>query len=139
MSDPYSGAFFTAGRHSLKGSEALSFARDRHDVPGGDIGRSENQGRLLVAAMGALGKRAKVNPAELLLWMASGWRNVSTDIPAGELLDLALTAIQISPKKITNQVVPSTTGTAGAASVVFISSSASSIYADMRADGVVGH
>ncbi|HEX2089618.1 MAG TPA: LCP family protein [Actinomycetota bacterium] len=136
MFDSASGANFTAGVHSFMGREALAFARDRHDVPGGDIGRSENHGRLLMEALEAFSKKVKANPAELLLWLSAGWRSVDTDISARELFDLALTVAQFKNKAVNNLVVPSSTGSAGAASVVFISSSASAIYADMRADGV---
>ncbi len=136
MFDAASGANFTAGKHDFMGREALAFARDRHDVPGGDIGRSENHGRLLMEALAAFSKKLKANPAELLLWMSAGWRSVTTDISPTELFDLALTVAQFKGKAVNNMVVPSSTGTAGAASVVFISSSASAIYADMRADGV---
>lgn len=136
MFDSASGANFTAGVHSFVGREALAFARDRHDVPGGDIGRSENHGRLLIEALGAFAKKVKANPAELLLWLSAGWRTVTTDISSKELFDLALTVAQFKKKAVNNLVVPSSTGSAGAASVVFISSSASAIYADMRADGV---
>jgi polyisoprenyl-teichoic acid--peptidoglycan teichoic acid transferase len=138
MSDPYSGANFTTGVHALSGSQALSFARDRHDVPGGDIGRSENQGLLLIAAMAKLAKKVESNPAVLFFWMEAGWRNVSTDIAPSQLIDVAFSALQIPKKSVKNLVVPSTTGSAGAASVVFISPSAQSIYADMRTDGAVG-
>jgi hypothetical protein len=54
------------------------------------------------------------------------------------LLDLALTATSIPSRRVRNLVVPATNGRVGAASVVFISSSARGIYADMRRDGVVG-
>jgi len=37
---------------------------------------------------------------------------------------------------VNSMVVPATVGTVGTASVVFISGSARSIYADMRRDGV---
>lgn len=136
MFDAASGANFTAGVHSFMGREALAFARDRHDVPGGDIGRSENHGRLLIAALSKVSKKVKANPATLLLWMSAGWRSVSTDISARELMELAMTVVQFKTKAVNNRVVPSSTGSAGGASVVFISSSASAIYADMREDGV---
>jgi LCP family protein required for cell wall assembly len=136
MFDSASGANFTAGVHSFVGREALAFARDRHDVPGGDIGRSENHGRLLIEALEAFAKKVEANPAELLLWLSAGWRSVTTDISSKELFDLALTVAQFKRNAVNNMVVPSSTGSAGAASVVFISSSASGIYADMRADGV---
>jgi hypothetical protein len=54
------------------------------------------------------------------------------------LLDLAITATGVSANNVNNIVVPGSTGNVGGASVVFISGSASSIYADMRKDGVVG-
>ena len=136
MFDAASGANFTAGTHSFMGREALAFARDRHDVPGGDIGRSENHGRLLMEALAAFSKKVKANPAEFLLWLSAGWRSVTTDIDPKELFDLALTVAQFKTRAVNNLVVPASTGTAGAASVVFVSSSASAIYADMRADGV---
>ena len=45
MSDEASRAFFEPGVQTLDGDNALAFARNRHDLPAGDFGRSENQGR----------------------------------------------------------------------------------------------
>jgi hypothetical protein len=72
----------------------------------------------------------------LFTWMAVGWRNIHTDLSPAELLQLALTVTEISPRKVNNLVVPASTGSVGSQSVVFISGGASRIYADMRADGV---
>ena len=33
MDDAFSGAHFTPGVHQMNGKQALSFARDRHDLP----------------------------------------------------------------------------------------------------------
>ena len=49
-----------------------------------------------------------------------------------------LTAAQVEPGHVNNLVVPGSTGTAGGASVVFVSSSARSVFADMRKDGLAG-
>jgi LCP family protein required for cell wall assembly len=136
MHDRYSGANFSKGIHKFRGSQALAFARDRHDVPQGDISRSRNQGILMVSALSKLRKDFAQNPAILFKWLAVGWRNVHTDIKPAMLLNLLLTASQISTKGVNNLVVPASTGSVGAQSVVFISPSASGIYADMRADGV---
>ena len=138
MHDTYSGADFSKGVHHLNGKKALAFARDRHDVPGGDLGRSANQGRLLLAALSKLGDSFAKDPAALLGWMAAGWKNIHTDLGFGTFLDLALTATTIPAGNVNNLVVPATTGSVGTASVVFISGSAQSLYADMRADGIVG-
>lgn len=138
MHDKFSGANFSKGRRILKGPAALAFARDRHDVPGGDLGRSANQGRLLLAALSKLHDVFGTDPGNLLKWIAVGWKNIRTDLSLQTLLQLGLTATRVPASKVTNMVVPATTGTVGSASVVFISGKARSIYADLRADGYVG-
>ncbi len=138
MHDRYSGANFTAGQHHFDGKDALAFSRDRHDVDGGDLGRSANQGRLFLSALAGLRKNFAKDPSRLLTWISVGWRNVHTDLPLATLFDLALTATQVDPAHVNNLVVPATIGQVGAASVVFITSAASAYYADMRKDGVIG-
>jgi hypothetical protein len=64
---------------------------------------------------------------------------LTTDLSVHTLLDLALSATQIPASKVNNMVVPGYTGTVGDASVVFISSSAQAVYADMRADGYISN
>src|SRR5437899_1910962 len=135
MHDRFSGANFSKGRHKFNGRAALAFARDRHDVPGGDLGRSANQGRLLLAALSKLTDVFGQDPGSLLKWISIGWRNIRTDLGLPTLLQLGLTATRIDPNKVTNIVVPATTGTVGAVSVVFLSARAQSLYADLRADG----
>jgi LCP family protein required for cell wall assembly len=138
MHDRFSGANFSRGFHRFNGPKALAFARDRHDVPGGDLGRSRNQGRLMIAALTKLRRVFDKDPARIFGWIAVGWRNIRTDLSVPTLLDLALTASSIPLDHVKNLVVPASVGNVGSASVVFISSSARRIYADMRKDGVVG-
>jgi len=64
--------------------------------------------------------------------------NVQTDIEFDELLDLAFTITTIDAANVTNQVVPGSIGHDGAESIVNLSSSARSLYADMAADGLIG-
>jgi LCP family protein required for cell wall assembly len=138
MSDRASGANFRKGLQHFNGREALAFSRDRHDVPGGDFGRSRNQGRLMLAALSQLHKVFKKDPGKIFGWVAVGWRSLRSNLGVGTLLDLALTAATIPPKRVKNLLVPARNGRVGSASVVFISSSARRIYANMRRDGVVG-
>jgi LCP family protein required for cell wall assembly len=139
MHDRYSGANFPkAGPRHLRGWQALALARNRHDTPRGDFSRSQNQGRIFLGALAELGKEFKQDPTVLFRWISAGWRNFQTDLPPSTLLDLAITATQVNPKNVKNLVVPGSTGTVGGASVVFISGSAASIYADMRRDGIAG-
>jgi polyisoprenyl-teichoic acid--peptidoglycan teichoic acid transferase len=137
MHDRFSGADFSAGVHKLNGYHALAFARDRHDVPQGDITRSANQGVLMLAALKKLHHDFENNPAVVFSWLAIGWQNIHTELSPATLLELLLTATQIPSNRVNNIVVPATTGTVGAQSVVFISPGARSIYSDMRADGIV--
>jgi hypothetical protein len=71
--------------------------------------------------------------------MASGLKNVKTDLSVRELLTLAFSALTVPSKHVTNQIVPATAGSVGSASVVFISPSARALYADMRHGGLIGN
>ena len=137
MHDVNSGANFNPGVQHLNGAQALSFARDRHDVPGGDFGRSADQGRLFLSALGKFRKDFQKDPSVVLEWLGAGLRNVTTDLSLQQLLKLAFSAQQVSPGKVKNEVVPASVGTVGSASVVFISSSAKGIFANMKNDGLI--
>lgn len=43
VSEPFSGADFPAGQQTLEGAQALSFVRQRHDLPRGDLDRIVRQ------------------------------------------------------------------------------------------------
>lgn len=137
MSDSASGTNFEPGRLKLDGGQALAFSRDRHSAPVGDFGRSENQGRLMVAALEELLKQFNRRPGALLQWIQVGMTHIDSDLPLQELFDLALAITQIEPDRVTNLVVPGGSGSAGEASVVFISSEADEIYQDLGDDGIV--
>jgi LCP family protein required for cell wall assembly len=139
MHDPYSGADFSAGVHHFTGKQALAFSRNRHDTPAGDLSRSFNQGSLLVDGLRQLHRDFDKDPGVLLTWIATGVRNVQTDLSISRLVQLAFTALSIGPGHVTNRIVPAGTGNIGGASVVFISPSAHQLYADMRRDGLIGH
>jgi polyisoprenyl-teichoic acid--peptidoglycan teichoic acid transferase len=138
MHDSYSGANFNAGVQKLNGKQALAFSRNRHDTPNGDLSRSLNQGTLLVSALRQLNRYFEKDPAVVLTWLATGVKNVKTDLSIQQLLTMAFTALSIPAGHVTNQVVPATTGTVGGASVVFISPSARVVYANMKNDGLIG-
>jgi polyisoprenyl-teichoic acid--peptidoglycan teichoic acid transferase len=137
MNDAASGSNFAPGRQKLDGGQALAFTRDRHSAPVGDFGRSENQGRLMVAALQKLRKDIARRPSALLQWIQVGVEHIDTDLTLREVFDLALAVSQIDHKRVKNLVVPGGTGSAGGASVVFISGAAEQIYADLGDDGIV--
>ena len=55
-------------------------------------------------------KEYRKDPSRLLTWIAAGVRNLDTDLPMGELVDLAFTASRIGPNDVRNVVLPGGTG-----------------------------
>lgn len=120
MNDHDSGAHFHSGRIKMNGTEALAFARNRHGAINGDFGRSANQGRLLLAALAKF-RRTASDPLRLAKYLVAFKELVSSNVGAGELIDLARAGAKLDPGDIRNVVVPGHTGSAGGASVVFLS------------------
>ncbi len=137
MHDSYSKADFEAGQQELDGKQALAFARDRHSLPEGDFGRSENQGRLMIASLQQFRKQFAKDKSVVLRWLAGGLRNMQTDVPIDQLLSLAFTASQVNPKHVINVVVPGTIGTSGSQSTVNLTAEAKAMFADLKNDGLL--
>jgi len=138
MQDPFSGSNFHPGLKRLRGPEVLAFARDRHSVTGGDFGRQENGGRVLLSALVQFQKEFRENPGRLMTWIAAGVRNMETDLPVDELVDLAFTASGIRFGAVRNVVLPGGTGTVGGRSVVMLSmGTARAIFADAKTDAAL--
>ena len=137
MNDRMSTARFQPGWHHFNGGEALAFSRNRNDVPYGDFSRSENQGKLLLATLTKL--RSEVaNDDDLLGWVAVLNRLAKVDVPADHLPRLAALARRMAPERMNNVVLPGRVGTAGGASVVFLTQDAPKLFEDLRADAVMG-
>ena len=60
-----------------------------------------------------------------------------TDLGPGEILTFAAQTVVAKPAAVPNVVLPGSSGLAGQASVVFLSESASDVFADL-ADGRLG-
>jgi LCP family protein required for cell wall assembly len=137
MHDSFSRADFNAGVQHLNGHDVLAFARDRHSLSSGDFGRSEDQGRVMIAALTQLRKEFAKDPGRLLTYVGAGMQNVQTSMTLDEVMNFAFTALSINPKHVTNVVVPGRTGMVGSSSVVVIDSTAHAIYADLAKDGIL--
>jgi LCP family protein required for cell wall assembly len=136
--DTLAGAEITAGPQVLTGPDALAFARARHALPSGDFGRSENQGRLMVAAFAQFRKEFSKDPSRLLTWVGAGLRNAQTDVPLDELMTLAFTASTINHKRMVNIVVPGSVGMAGNISIVSLNQTTlDAISRDLANDGLL--
>jgi LCP family protein required for cell wall assembly len=137
MNDPYAKSDFSPGTYDLKGYDVLAFGRDRKSFAQGDFARSENQGRIMIAALTQFREEFADDPSRLLDWVAVGMRSVETDLSLDEVVRFGLAATSFNPKKVDNIVVPGSIGTEGVQSVVYITSAARPIYADMEKDAIV--
>ncbi len=138
MNDADSGAHFRPGPTHLNGREALAFSRDRHDVPGGDFGRSMNQGRVIVSALKAAREAAAKDPARLVPWLVSALRFVKTDLSLSQMTELLLAATTLDPGRIRTTVVSGSGAVANGQSIVRLGPGARSIFRDIARDGVLG-
>ena len=137
MNDRLSGARFEKGWHHFVGGEALAFSRNRTDVENGDFSRSAHQGQLLLAGLGKL--RSTVGDDGGLMAMVQVLRsNVRLDVPVDHLPRLAALARRLDPERISAAVLPGRIGTAGGASVVYLTKDAPNLFADLRDDAVIG-
>lgn len=135
--DAFAHARLRKGPQRLNGANALAFSRARHAVPGGDFGRSLNQGRLLIAALSLLRDQANRGPAALLPWVIAGARNVHSDLALADLFGLALAATTFDAGKVRNVVASGHTGTIAGKSVVMLDSRARATFRDLARDGVL--
>ena len=127
-----------AGRQQLTGDDALAFARARHALPSGDFGRSENHGRLIIAALAQLKREFTRDPSRLLVWIGAGLRNAQSDVPLDQLMPLAFTATTLNPKRVVNIVLPGSVGMSGTASIVNLNQTElQTISRDLESDGLL--
>src|SRR5205807_4034458 len=75
MHDRYSRADFHPGMQRLRGADVLAFSRDRHSLRSGDFGRSEDGGRVLIAALTQFRAEFEKDPSALLRWVSAGMRS----------------------------------------------------------------
>ena len=137
MRDAASDAYFRPGRKRLKGPDALAFSRNRYGVPGGDFGRSLNQGRLILDALREFRADLRRDPTALLRWVAVGARYIDTDLSLSETLGMLLATSAVDPGTVRNVVVSGSGGMVGGQSVVRLGSGARAIFRDLRRDAVL--
>ena len=133
MNDSASGAVFKPGPVKMNGVQALAFSRARKTIPGGDFGRSKNQGTLLLAALEKFRHDVK-SPLSLAKYLRAFDALVESDVEVKELMELALVGRTLDPQKIDNVVVGGRTGSAGGSSVVF--PAPGDLFDKIRDDGV---
>ncbi|MEX2275191.1 MAG: LCP family protein [Actinomycetota bacterium] len=137
MHDSYAKSDFTPGTYDLRGYDVLAFGRDRHSFSQGDFARSENQARIMIAALAQYQDEFSSDPSRMLDWISVGMRAVETDLSLDELVRFGFAATAFNPKKVQNIVVPGSIGMEGEQSVVSITSAAQPIYKDLAKHGYV--
>ncbi len=130
-----SGAHLNEGMHSLGRWGALAFVRTRHNFPNGDIDRTTNHGKFLLAMLLKLRRQVAREPSALLKWIGVLERNARLDIPPAELFRLAVLTSQVAVKRVANVTIPVHVGSVGAASVVFIDPAAKELYERFAKNG----
>jgi LCP family protein required for cell wall assembly len=128
---------FDEGKTKLNGKEALEISRTRYSLMQGDIDRSMNQGRLLLAALTQFRLQFGKDPTTMFRWLGAGMRNVQTDLSLDELITLAFTATEVPPKRVTNLVLIGSSEMIGTQSVVLLSDVNQQYYKDIAADGYI--
>jgi polyisoprenyl-teichoic acid--peptidoglycan teichoic acid transferase len=139
MNDTDSGAHFSPGPTHLNGAQALAFSRDRHDVPGGDLGRSKDQERVLLAALHRLRQVVARDPARLIPWLVAATRFIKTDLSLSQMTELLLAASTFEPGRIRSAVVFGSGDVVNGADVIRLGPSAFATFRDLRGDAVLGH
>ena len=128
--DAMSGANVRAGANKLNGGQALAYGRARHEVAGGDFGRSANQGLMIMAAAGF----AKlVGPAKLPGILAMAAPSIGTNMSAEQVLTFASAAYVTDPNRVHNAVATGGFGwTSDRQSIVLLDANARALFADIR-------
>jgi LCP family protein required for cell wall assembly len=126
-------ANYPAGPQTLTPQRALRLARIRKGLPRGDFDRSFNQGLIMQAAMDMV---QLTGIDALPEWVRILDEHTWTDLSTEDVLTLGASAFFFESTELVNTVLPGTVGTAGSASVVFISDDAETIYRDLE-DGLL--
>jgi LCP family protein required for cell wall assembly len=130
VKDTMSGANVKAGPNKLTGGQALAYGRARYEVPGGDFGRSANQGLLIIAAAGFA---KQVGPRGLPGILRMGAPKIQTNLNAEQVLTFAAGVYVTAPDKVHNRVATGGFGwTAGRQSIVLLDANARGLFTDMR-------
>ncbi|ODA90626.1 LytR family transcriptional regulator [Leifsonia xyli subsp. xyli] len=108
VNDPYSGAKFPAGVSTLDAKQALSFVRQRHGLPRGDLDRVVRQQYFLsVEARKFLSAGTLLNPGKLTKVLDAVSGSIETD-PGLDFLQLAAQLQGLTGGKIQSATIPIT-------------------------------
>jgi LCP family protein required for cell wall assembly len=139
--DPVQKVAWPAGTHHLDGARALDFVRQRHNLPGGDLGRIKRQQAFLKALAGRVVDRGTLaNPLKLNAFLEASTKAVSVDesLTISRLRTLALQFRSVRASDVVFLTAPvAGTGTEGRQSVVYLDRAEGRLlYRALRTDAV---
>jgi LCP family protein required for cell wall assembly len=135
MDDRYSGARFEPGWHHMDGNQVLAFSRARHGVPGGDFGRSENHGRVILHSLEKL--RAETSDESgIRRWLGILYKHARLDLSLDDAVELGVLARQIVPSNLRNVVASGSAQSRDGQSVVVLDDAAFQLFRDVGADAL---
>ncbi len=122
---------FKSGLQRLSPLRALQLARARKGVPGGDFGRSANQGLIMLATLDMVQTmELDAMPSLAQVFFDHAWSDVSTD----RLAQFAAFAFLVDTGELQNVVLPGTVQTIKGSSVVVLDDIVDEVFVDL-ADG----
>jgi LCP family protein required for cell wall assembly len=108
VDEPLSGANFPAGQQTLDGPNALSFVRQRHDLPRGDLDRiTRQQAYLASLANKILSAKTLSNPGQLSKLNDAVSRSLTID-SGWDIMGLATQMQNLSGGNVSFQTIPVT-------------------------------
>jgi LCP family protein required for cell wall assembly len=139
--DPARKVVWPAGTNHLDGARALDFVRQRHNLPGGDLGRIRRQQAFLKALTSRVVDRGTMaNPLRLNALLEASAKAVSVDesLTISRLRSLALQFRSVGAGDLVFLTAPvAGTGTEGRQSVVYLDRAKGwPLYRALRADAV---
>ncbi|MEX0873960.1 MAG: LCP family protein [Actinomycetota bacterium] len=135
MKDKYSGADFEPGKRHMNGREVLAFSRARYGVPGGDFGRSENHGRVILHTLEKMRKEVSSGDG-IMKWLKILYKHASLNMSIGDAFELGKLARQISPSNLGNVVASGSSETISGQSVIVLNDEAKALFRDIGADAI---
>lgn len=139
--DPARKVVWPAGTHHLDGARALDFVRQRHNLPGGDLGRIKRQQAFLKALAGQVVDTGTLaNPLKLNAFLEAATKAMSVDesLTISRLRSLALQFRSVRAGDVVFVTAPvAGAGTAGRQSVVYLDrAKGRPLYQALRTDAV---
>ncbi len=131
----YSGANFKKGWHHMNGNQVLAFSRNRHSANGGDFGRSQNQGSVILDTLRKLRAQTS-NESGIRKWVKVLYSYAKLDLSLEDAVQLGVFARQIAPANLINVVTPGRATYAGGQSVVVLTDDAYRLFRDIGADAL---